>query len=185
MPTARDDSIRDYHVECLDQIGFYPQSTERQYLNSRRQYLDELLGKSRVGAAGNAYLPKPQRLVHGLHPITQAVVEGASRIAAELDARLFVVASKSGVTAIARSKHRGAVPTIGLTDDPATLRQMTLYWGVTPVAVPEGADVNQLLSHVSEWGLQNGRLERGDRIVLVAGIGFGAGGHNMAMVHEV
>ena len=61
---------------------------------------------------------------------------------------------------------------------------MTLYWGVTPVAVP-GADVNQLLSHEIEWGLQNGRLERGDRIVLVAGIGFGAGGHNMAMVHEV
>ena len=76
-------------------------------------------------------------------------------------------------------------PTVGLTDDPMTLRQMTLYWGVTPVAVPEGADVNQLLSHVCDWGLQDGRLERGDRIVLVAGIGFGAGGHNMAMVHEV
>jgi len=178
-------AIGDHPRRVVEMMRRIAQSTERQYLNSRRQYLDELLGKSRVGAAGNAYLPKPQRLVHGLHPITQAVVEGASRIAAELDARLFVVASKSGVTAIARSKHRGAVPTIGLTDDPATLRQMTLYWGVTPVAVPEGADVNQLLSHVSEWGLQNGRLERGDRIVLVAGIGFGAGGHNMAMVHEV
>ena len=62
---------------------------------------------------------------------------------------------------------------------------MTLYWGVTPVAVPEGDDVNQLLTHVCDWGVQDGRLERGDRIVLVAGIGFGAGGHNMAMVHEV
>ena len=178
-------AIGDHPRRVVEMMRRIAQSTERQYLNSRRQYLDELLGKSRIGAAGNAYLPKPQRLVHGLHPITQAVVEGASRVAAELDARLFVVASKSGVTAIARSKHRGAVPTIGLTDDPATLRQMTLYWGVTPVAVPEEADVNQLLSHVSDWGLQNGRLERGDRIVLVAGIGFGAGGHNMAMVHEV
>ena len=178
-------AIGDHPRRVVEMMRRIAQSTERQYLQSRRQYLEELLGKSRLGAVGNDFLPRPQRLVHGLHPITQAVVEGASRIAAELDARLFVVASKSGVTAIARSKHRGGVPTIGLTDDLATLRQMTLYWGVTPVAVPEGADVNQLLSHVCDWGLQDGRLERGDRIVLVAGIGFGAGGHNMAMVHEV
>ena len=52
---------------------------------------------------------------------------------------------------------------------------MTLYWGVTPVAVPEGADVNQLLTHVCDWGVQDGRLERGDRIVLVAGIGLWSG----------
>lgn len=178
-------AIGDHPRRVVEMMRRIAQSTERQYLHSRRQYLEELLGKSRLGAVGNDFLPRPQQLVHGLHPITQAVVEGASRIAAELDARLFVVASKSGVTAVARSKHRGAVPTIGLTDDLATLRQMTLYWGVTPVAVPEGADVNQLLDHVCDWGLQDGRLERGDRIVLVAGIGFGAGGHNMAMVHEV
>ena len=178
-------AIGDHPRRVVEMMRRIAQSTERQYLESRRQYLEELLGRSRLGTAGNEFLPRPQHLVHGLHPITQAVVEGASRIAAELDARLFVVASKSGVTAIARSKHRGAVPTVGLTDDPMTLRQMTLYWGVTPVVVPVGADVNQLLNHVCDWGLKDGRLERGDRIVLVAGIGFGAGGHNMAMVHEV
>ena len=178
-------AIGDHPRRVVEMMRRIAQSTERQYLESRRQYLEELLGRSRLGTAGNEFLPRPQHLVHGLHPITQAVVEGASRIAAELDARLFVVASKSGVTAIARSKHRGAVPTVGLTDDPMTLRQMTLYWGVTPLVVPVDADVNQLLNHVCDWGLKDGRLERGDRIVLVAGIGFGAGGHNMAMVHEV
>ncbi|NBW86207.1 MAG: pyruvate kinase, partial [Planctomycetia bacterium] len=108
----------------------------------------------------------------------------AGRIAAELDARLIVVASKSGVTAIARSKRRGSVPTVGVSDVPVTLRQMALYWGVTPLAV-ECTDTNRLLEHVCEWGLRNGRLQRGDRILLVAGTGFGAGGHNMALVHEV
>ena len=150
------------------------------------QYLVEMvLGGSRAGSMGGDFLPPPERLVEGLHPITQAVVDGASRIAAVLDARLFVVASKSGVTAISRSKRRGAVPTVGLSDDVHTLRQMALYWGVTPLAAPAGADVNALLAHVCDWGLQQGRLERGDRILLVAGIGFGTGGHNMAMVHEV
>jgi pyruvate kinase len=88
------------------------------------------------------------------------------------------------VTAIARSKRRGSVPTVGVSDLPATLRQMALYWGVTPLAV-ECTDTNRLLERVCEWGLCNGRLQRGDRILLVAGSGFGTGGHNMALVHEV
>jgi pyruvate kinase len=131
------------------------------------------------------FLPAPEFLVEGLHPITQAVVDGASRIAGELDAKLFVVASRSGLTAIARSKRRGAVPTVGLSDDPAALRQMSLYWGVTPLAYAATPDTNALLEHVTAWGLREGRLQRGDRILLVAGSGFGTGGHNMALVHEV
>ena len=169
-------------VEMMRRIA---SATERQYLQDRRQFLEDTLGRSRAGISAGEFLPPPEFLVEGLHPITQAVVDGASRIAAELDAKLVVVASRSGVTAVARSKRRGAVPTVGVSDDPATLRQMALYWGVTPLAALEGGDINTLLDHVSAWGLREGRLQRGDRILLVAGIGFGTGGHNMALVHEV
>ena len=169
-------------VEMMRRIA---SATEKQYLQDRKQFLEDALGRARGTVSAGEFLPAPEFLVDGLHPITQAVVDGASRIAAELDAKLVVVASKSGVTAIARSKRRGAVPTVGVSDDPATLRQMSLYWGVTPLAALEGADINRLLEHVSGWGLREGRLQRGDRIVLVAGHGFGTGGHNMALVHEV
>ena len=169
-------------VEMMRRIA---SATEKQYLQDRRQFLEDAIGRGRGAVSSGEFLPQPEFLVEGLHPITQAVVDGASRIAAELDAKLVVVASKSGVTAIARSKRRGAVPTVGVSDDPATLRQMSLYWGVTPLAAVEGADINRLLEHVTAWGLREGRLRRGDRILLVAGIGFGTGGHNMALVHEV
>ena len=171
-------------VEMMRRIA---SATEQQYLEDRWQYLDGQFSKSRgpVGIPASEFLPSPEFLVEGLHPITQAVVDGASRIAAELNAKLVVVASRSGVTAIARSKRRGAVPTIGVSDSVATLRQMSLYWGVTPLSAVESPDINGLLEHVSAWGLREGRLERGDRILLVAGIGFGTGGHNMALVHEV
>jgi pyruvate kinase len=170
-------------VEMMRRIA---SATEKQYLEDRWQYLEGKFGRTASGAAVAAveFPPPPEVLVEGLHPITQAVVDGAGRIAAELDARLVVVASRSGVTAIARSKRRGAVPTVGISDDPATLRQMALYWGVTPLAAAS-SDVNQMLDHVTAWGLETGRLRRGDRILLVAGIGFGTGGHNMALVHEV
>jgi pyruvate kinase len=169
-------------VEMMRRIA---SATEKQYLQDRKQFLEGSLGRGRAAVSAGEFLPPPEFLVDGLHPITQAVVDGASRIAAELDAKLVVVASKSGLTAIARSKRRGAVPTVGVSDDPATLRQMSLYWGVTPLAAVEGGDINRLLEHVTAWGLREGRLQRGDRILLVAGIGFGTGGHNMALVHEV
>ena len=171
-------------VEMMRRIA---SATEDLYLEDRWQYVAGRFGRDKTGQAVAAadFPPPPEVLVDGLHPITQAVVGGASRIAAQLDAKLVVVASKSGLTAIARSKRRGAVPTVGMSDNPATLRQMALYWGVTPLAAAEGADIERMLEHVSAWGLREGRLKRGDRILLVAGIGFGTGGHNMALVHEV
>ena len=62
---------------------------------------------------------------------------------------------------------------------------MALYWGVTPLAAVDTHDPSAILEHVSQWGLRAGRLHRGDRILLVSGSGFGTGGHNMALVHEV
>ena len=171
-------------VEMMRRIA---RETERQYLADRWRYMEGrfLAERGSAGVPVQEFLPSPEFLVDGLHPITQAVVDGASRIAGELDAKLFVVASKSGLTAIARSKRRGAVPTVGISDNPATLRQMALYWGVTPLAGAMATDTLALLDHVCTWGLREGRLQRGDRILLVAGSGFGTGGHNMALVHEV
>ena len=180
-------AIGDHPRLAVEMMRRIAEATERQYLADRWQYLEGRFGRDRTGAAiaSVEFPPPPEVLVEGLHPITQAVVDGAGRIAAELDAKLVVVASKTGVTAIARSKRRGAVPTVGLSDSPETLRQMALYWGVTPLAVDACRDTNELLDRVCRWGLDEGRLQRGDRILLVAGTGFGAGGHNMAVVHEV
>ncbi|MDZ4819114.1 MAG: pyruvate kinase [Planctomycetota bacterium] len=134
---------------------------------------------------GQPLSSKTERLAEGLLPITQAVVHGAGRIAQELGAKLIVAASRSGVTALALSKLRSFVPTIGVSDSETTLRQMCLYWGVTPLHTKPTKDSVQLLEQVSNWGVQDGRLKPGDSILLVAGTGLGTGGHNMCVVHEV
>ncbi len=121
----------------------------------------------------------------GLHPITSAVVYGAGHIAAEIGARLIVVASHSGATAIALSKQRTYVQTVGVSDSTQTLRQMCLYWGVIPLADIPTASSQQMLDAVTAWGLHDGSLESGDHVVLVAGIGLHGGSHNQVMVHRV
>jgi len=130
-------------------------------------------------------LPPPDMLPEGLLPITRAVVYGAGQVASELDAKLVLVASRSGVTALAVSKQRSFVPTVGVSDLDTTLRQMCLYWGVTPLAGAPTKDPIKLLNFVSEWGVRDGCLKSKDRVVLVTGIGLGTGGHDMCVVHEV
>jgi pyruvate kinase len=166
----------------VDMMRRIARATEELYLDDRRRLLEQ--GQAAAPGSFGELPPPPEKLVEGLHPITQAVVDGAGRIAAQLGARLVVVASRTGLSALARSKRRGAVPTLGVSDNPATLRQMALYWGVTPLAV-QAADVNSLLAQVVAWGREQGRLGTGDRIVLVSSSGFGRGGHDMAVVHEV
>jgi pyruvate kinase len=126
----------------------------------------------------------PQISAQGLKPITRAVVYGASRIASELDARLIAVATKSGASALAISKLRCLVPTVGVSDVEETLRQMCLYWGVIPLAGSPSADAASMLENVSNWGHQCGYLASGNRIILVTVTPAGSG-HNMVVVHEV
>ncbi len=121
----------------------------------------------------------------GLHPITSAVVYGAGHIACEIDARLIVVASHSGATALALSKQRGYVPTVGISDSPHALRQMCLYWGVIPLANITTGSSREILDAVTAWGVVDGTLRSGDHIVLIAGTGLYAGSHNQIMVHCV
>ena len=46
-------------------------------------------------------------------------------------------------------------------------------------------DFKELISYVQKWGLENGALQNGDHLVLVAGIGLASKGHNMFRVHTI
>ena len=123
-----------------------------------------------------------------LHKVTQAVVEGASTMAHVLQAKLTVVASHSGRTALVLSQHRSNVPTIGVSSSDATLRRMCLYWGVTPLRGAPARDIEALIQHADQWGCKMGILSPGDKLVIVGGSHLTAGPHDDALacgVHDV
>lgn len=120
-----------------------------------------------------------------VHPITSAVVYGAARIADQLKARLVVIATRSGGTARVKAKQRDFIRAIGVSDSETTLRRMCLFWGITPLP---GAPVNdgpELRKFIDRWGIEDGLLQVGDRIVFITGNDFVSRAHNVLVVHEV
>lgn len=143
-----------------------------------------MLATERILHDGPPVDPPPAAL-SGVHPITAAVVSGAAQIAEQLQAKMLVVATRSGGTARVLAKHRTLIPMVGVSDNDATLRHMTLFWGLTPIT---GAPLNhgpQLRTYVADWGVRDGTLQPGDRIVYITGSEVVPTAHNLVVVHEV
>jgi pyruvate kinase len=129
-----------------------------------------------------------------LHDITRAVVRAAGQMAYDLGAKLVFVASHSGRTALALSQLRSYVPTLGVSASEATLRQMCLYWGVTPLRGAPSGDLPELIEHADAWACRAGYASKGDKIVIVGGSHLSAGPnrdaltggvHDLVLVHEI
>lgn len=129
--------------------------------------------------------PTPMRPAGGVHPITAAVVFGAGQIAAQCDARLVVIATRTGGTARVKAKQRNFIPSVGVSDSPATLRRMCLFWGITPLPGAPEQSGPALRAFIDDWGRQEGVLNTGDRVVFVTGSGVVQTAHNTLVVHEV
>ncbi len=148
-------------------------------------------------ATESTFQRRPPRITDGfssLRDITRAVVRAAGRMAHDLDAKLVFVASHSGRTALALSQHRSYIPTLGISTSEATLRQMCLYWGVTPLRGAPATDMQDLIKHADGWSCREGYATKGDRIVIVGGSHLAAGPnrkeltsgvHDILLVHEV
>ena len=125
------------------------------------------------------------RLFDRVHPITSAVTYSAANIAEAIQAKLVVVATRSGNTAWVKSKQRNSIPTLGVSCNPATLRRMSLFWGIVPHAVDRIDDPQVMFEAISDWGRANGLLKAGDRIVFVTGTGIMDDAHNLIVVREI
>jgi len=129
--------------------------------------------------------PAPAAATAGVQPVSAAVVYGAARIAAQSEARLVVVATHSGTTACVKGKQRDVIPTVAVSDSEQTLRQVALFWGVTPLAGAPLDPPQALVQFISNWGQEKGLLASEDRVVFVLGTELVQGAQNMVLVHQV
>jgi pyruvate kinase len=133
--------------------------------------------------------PRPPLPAEGhvatISPITQSTVRAAGQIAEEVGAKLVVVATASGATALALAKLHFRVPTLGISNSEATLRRICLYYGVIPLPGVPMDDPRKTLQYITDWGRRNSCLTAGDHLVMVSGTGLPSSAHNQIVLHRV
>jgi len=128
----------------------------------------------------------PFASVEHVHPITDAISDATARIAADLDARLIAVSTVSGYTARQIARERPREPIVAMTPTEHVSRQLAMVWGVTPMLVPLYNGTDDMLKTLSRVLLDSGSAERGDIVVVSAGIPSGVlGKTNFIKVHRI
>ena len=158
-------AIGKYPVEAVDTMNRIMECTEQM-----------LRGQPGIAAG---------KVSNRVHPVTSAVTYSAANIAQAIGAKLVVVASRTGGTAWVKSKQRNFIATLGVSDDPATLRRMCLFWGIMPYFSGDMDEPQRLYEDILHWGQSKGSLCKGDRIVFVTGTGIIDNTHNQVVIYDV
>jgi pyruvate kinase len=103
--------------------------------------------------------------------VGNAMSNAACDLAETLGASAILVPTFSGRTASAVARLRPRRPVVGLSHHQYALQQMALEWGVTPLHIPECADVEELWSRSLGAASDAGIVQSGDRGVITAGPG--------------
>ena len=125
------------------------------------------------------------RNVNRVHAITSAMTEAATNVAESIDAKMIVIATRSGNTAWMKSQSRSIIPTLGVSESIFTLRRMNLMWGIKPFHVAAINDTSEFIEEICRWGRAHDLLSPGDLVVFMAGTKVIEKVHNSVIVHTV
>ncbi len=122
----------------------------------------------------------------GREVISDAISQATSQIAEVLRCRAIVTSTLTGYTARQVAKERPRTPIICVTPSEITYRLMALVWGVTPMMTPQFNTIDEMVELVVQTANESGLVERGDSLVIIAGVPFGIGGQtNFLKLHIV
>ncbi len=111
--------------------------------------------------------------------VGDAIVKSAVDIAEKLNAKLIVVFSWSGSTALMLSKHKPSVPIVAFSPEESVIKRMSLFWGVTPFYLEYRPNTDILLAEGETILLDKGIIKRGDLIIMIGGVTPIKGATNM------
>ncbi|MCS7266103.1 MAG: pyruvate kinase [Armatimonadetes bacterium] len=118
--------------------------------------------------------------------IAHAISDAACLAASDINAKAIVVFTKSGLTALLVSKRRPKAPIIAFTPSEQVQRRLNLLWGVIPKFLPFAESTDKLLAMLDDRLIEEGLAEKGDVVVIVAGIPIPAKGQaNFLKIHQV
>ena len=115
---------------------------------------------------------------------SQTVVRSACYAVREI-ARPLIVFTWSGATALLAAKSRPPGPIFALTPNRTTFDRLSMAWGVTPVISATVESTDELITIGEHMLLENGLLQRGQEVVVLAGNTPMKGATNTMKVYTV
>ena len=118
--------------------------------------------------------------------ITNSIAKATREVALDLDAKVIIAATTSGLTARNISKFKPKSPIIAATTNEKVRRQLAIEWGVYPIRATLASSIDDLF-YESINILKNIKfVKEGELVILTAGMPLGkAGSTNIMMVKTV
>ena len=119
--------------------------------------------------------------------IDQAIAMAAMFMAKNVSVQAIVALTESGSTAQWLSRVQSSVPIFALSPNVTSRRRMALFRDVYPVAhQPQGEDMDQCVSDISQLLWRKGHIRSGDRVIVTMGDTLGReGGTNTLRLIKV
>ena len=118
--------------------------------------------------------------------ITTAISHSTCMVAQDVKAKAIVTVTMSGFTAHRISKYKPTCPIVACAVHETVACQMNLLFGVVPLNIPQEDNEEMLFESAVIAARKSGIVDKGDKIVLTAGVPLGqAGNTNMIRVIEV
>ena len=105
--------------------------------------------------------------------INDAITHSCCLTARDLNAAAILTMTNSGHTARMISRFRPACPIAALTTREKVRRQMSVTWGVIPFLTGEVNSTDRIFSLSAEVAQKEGLVEKGDIVVITAGVPLG------------
>ena len=161
-------------VQAMDRIA---REIERAAPGRRSPAFDAAVGrKSPIGGDAGPSVGRPEDAI-GVATVAAAEI---------IKAPMIVTFTSSGSTARKVAAYRPGQPILGLTPEPHTYRQLALVWGVVPGLADHLPGYDDMLAVARQQILDRQLAEKGDRVVVTAGVPFDVPGTtNLLKVEEV
>jgi pyruvate kinase len=101
--------------------------------------------------------------------VTNGMTNAAWRAALETGASAIICITVTGFTVRSIARFRPQAKILGFSVDEATIRQLTLSWGATPMKLDVDYHSENVIGHAVEQAREAGEIRRGDLVAVLSG----------------
>jgi pyruvate kinase len=157
-----------------DAVMLSAESAAGQYPREAVEMMDRIIRSTEQHKLYHSIIAASEPDVETTPP--HAVAAAAADLAEAIHAPAIVAFTSSGTTAARIARKRPAVAILAVTPDLAVSRRLCLLWGAHSVLSDDVLSYEDMVNRAKAATLDEAFAEKGQRIVIVAGIPFGKAG---------